>query len=366
MSTPSHTPPPATFDYAARSSPSPRLPLAISGSRLTRLRERNFCRAPALETVHVQDLPPPTAAPLQAVNHDAGSRIFVSREAVAARRRFLRETVQRESRYALQQFTSNTARWQAVEARAEKVLVEVDKISMELQDVMAMADAVVAKADAAAAKADAAAAKADAAIDALIARERAELDIFRSERIVRANSRLNGMRKALQNLEDLLRYEVLVRIMKGIDSSAKGLLTAGEIDVLKNAKFDWVAHLVKVEEHHLLPEVEGIARKLHDGLPARMQDLLSSCAAAARHYGKARRPLPYPLPTLQHAQNVLASIAHDVQHLTALDVAFALNFIAGNQSLFALEDNIDPQRQQVEDRIVKLEAKKAMWAAQLT
>jgi hypothetical protein len=120
------------------------------------------------------------------------------------------------------------------------------------------------------------------------------------------------------------------------------------------------AHLVQVERYTVLPEVEEIAHKLRQRLPLATQSLLEFCADAAHHYGKARHAEQHPIPTLYYAQEVLSSIALELQEsATELDVDFARAFIADQSQLFALSEGLDP-RQSMEDDIADLEAEREM------
>ncbi|KAJ7263914.1 hypothetical protein C8J57DRAFT_1718905 [Mycena rebaudengoi] len=185
-----------------------------------------------------------------------------------------------------------------------------------------------------------------------------KLVAWNNGRIVAINIKLIRLRKSLANLEPVLRYELLVRLIKGINAVTKDFLTSDEITLLRNAKFDWVAHLVKAEEYNLLPEEEQIAYKVREYLPAAMQDLVVFCAAAAHHYAKGRPKLQYPIPTRQYAQAALLAIAHDLEHSgTGLNVAFAHAFIEESR-FFTSKARSDP-RQDLEDYIADLEAEKA-------
>ncbi|KAJ7132271.1 hypothetical protein C8R44DRAFT_977915 [Mycena epipterygia] len=252
---------------------------------------------------------------------------------------------------------SEVRAWTAeVMGMAEKAMAMAEAAEAMAESAEAMAESAMGMAESAMGMAEAAEAKA-AEVSAEVKKIKEQLALLHKGRVAAIDSELRRLTSSLKAYERVLRYEVLVRIMRGIYWDAKRLLTWKEKLVLKNAKFDWVTHLVEVERYTAWPQVTHIADKLRESLPAAAKELLAFCQDAVHRYGIVRHPLRHPIPSIRYAIEVLSSIALEIQDSEyELDVTFAWEFSA-EKALFVADD-LDPRRQ-LEDEIAELEAEKA-------
>jgi chromosome segregation ATPase len=112
---------------------------------------------------------------------------------------------------AAQEETKAMAR--AAEARAAEAMVQATKARREGRDASAKAEQAEAKAEQAEAKAEQAktdAAEARATVEAL----QRKLALLHKGRVATINSKLCRLKESLKGFEQVLRYEVLVRIMR--------------------------------------------------------------------------------------------------------------------------------------------------------
>ncbi|KAJ7661661.1 hypothetical protein B0H17DRAFT_1094112 [Mycena rosella] len=171
--------------------------------------------------------------------------------------------------------------------------------------------------------------------------------------------------ESLQDMNLVLRYEVLNRIMKALDWDVMSQLSEDDVDLLKNTKSAWVGALIDVycNSYDASPEVQVIAVQACQSLSAADIQLFLFCREAAYQYRKeSRHGLQHPTPTVDYAHQIMATMAGDMGGYQ-LDPRFVHTFIdhaansSRDQPLFSMEDDRDPRRQ-LENDISNLECER--------
>ncbi|KAJ7933908.1 hypothetical protein B0H13DRAFT_685677 [Mycena leptocephala] len=304
------------------------------------------------KTVDLEDLPAQAIASLEHVKSD-GVRIYeVRQEEEKSQRSALRKSALREKRNQVLQASADATSAKAAADRAEKAVAE------------AQASAKAASADATSAKA------AVDRVEKAVAKIQADNNIFKRVLILSLNARIVEMKQSLTHLSVVLLWEVVDRLMKGIDRNAKAALSSTDVLRLKAAHVNWVGTLIELDAGNpqdFPAQTLSIAKKAVAALSRAEVALFKCCREASNYYGTEQRRRQHPIVTTAYAEKALAKIAQDVRERgdSRLDVELAKVVIATHSSatrskaaLFADGDS-DP-REAIEDSIADLEAQLAL------